>query len=457
MQVKAAQANPLETEKISKLLISFCIPSLASNLVTCLYNIVDQLFIGNKLGTVGNAATGVIFPVVTLITALSLMCGVGPSNAMNIHRGKGENDKARRCVGGGFGIMIICGLVCMIPMLLWTKQLLYVFGCTQTVMPAAVPYARIISLGFVFSIIGASGPFLIRADGSPNYSLAVVATGSVLNIILDALFIFGFDWGIRGAAWATFISQTVGAAMVIWYMKRRFSAFELHREDFRPDGRLYCQMVAIGIGPAFNFGTQAVVQVFLNNALRKYGAMSIYGSDICLAAASVANKVNTFANAIVVGMTNGLQPIAAFNFGRKKYDRVAEAAKKVVAAVLVMGCVVFVCYQVFPVQITAFFGEENDLYFDFAERFFRIFFMMIPLYGLQSSIAGFFSAQGKVSKSIAISLVRQVIFFPPLLIMLPRILGLDGVLWSGPAADLAMAVTAGILFIKELRRLRKSS
>ena len=155
-QVKVAGGNPLETKKISKLLVSFCIPSLASSLVTCLYNIVDQLFIGNKLGTVGNAATGVIFPVITLITALSLMCGVGPSNAMNIHRGKGEIDAARRCVGGGFGIMILCGLICMIPMLLFTRPLQYFFGCTTTVLPTALPYARIISLGFALSIIGAS-------------------------------------------------------------------------------------------------------------------------------------------------------------------------------------------------------------------------------------------------------------------------------------------------------------
>ena len=451
----AAGGNLLETEKISKLLISFCIPSLASSLVTCLYNIVDQLFIGNKLGTVGNAATGVIFPMITLITALSLMCGVGPSNAMNICLGRGEVDEARRCVGGGFGIMILCGLVCMIPMLLVTRPMLYFFGCTPTVLPTALPYARIISLGFIFSIIGASGPFLIRADGSPNFSLAVVATGALLNIALDALFIYGFNWGIAGAAWATVTAQAVAAAMVVWYMKKRFSAFKLTAADFKPDVKLYGRMMAIGTGPAFNFGTQAVVQVFLNNALRRYGAASVYGSDICLAVAGVANKVNTFTNAIVIGMTNGLQPIAAYNFGRKRYDRVAEAAKKVVAAVLIMGCVVFVCYQIFPVQITAFFGEGNDLYFDFAKKFFRIFFMMIPLYGLQSSVAGFFSAQGKVSKSIAISLVRQVIFFPPLLIILPHIFGLDGVLWSGPAADLAMAVTAGTLFIRELGKLKE--
>lgn len=445
--------NPLETEKISKLLVSFCIPSLASSLVTCFYNIIDQFFIGNVLGVVGNAATNVVFPMITLITALSLMCGVGPSNAMNIRRGSGDIDGAGKCVGGGFGIMILCGLICMIPMLLWTEPLLHLFGCTDTVMPVATPYARIISLSFVFSMIGASGPFIIRADGAPNYSLAVVATGAILNIILDAVFIMRLGWGIVGAGWATLIAQAVSTAMVVWYMKRRFRAVPLQATYFRPDWKLYRQMAGIGIGPAFNFGTQAIVQVFLNNALKSYGAMSIYGSDVCLAVAGIANKVNTLANAMIIGMTNGLQPIASFNFGRGNYARVAEAAKKVVGIVVILGFAVFLCYQFLPVQITAFFGDGSTDYFEFAKKFFRIFFLLIPLYGLQTSIAGFFTSQGKVSKAIGISLVRQVLFFPPCLILLPRVCGLDGVLWSGPIADMAMAITAGLLFAKELKKL----
>ena len=445
--------NPLETEKTSKLLVSFCIPSLASSLVTCLYNIVDQLFIGNLLGVVGNAATNVVFPVVTFITAISLMCGVGSSNAMNIHRGKGDLKEAARCVGGGFGIMVLCGIICMLPMLIFTEKLMLLFGSTPAVLPYAVTYARIIALSFVFSIIGASGPFIIRADGAPNYSLAVVAAGAILNIILDAIFIYAFGWGIAGAAWATLVSQAVSTAMVIWYMRRRFQAAKLQLSDFRPDIRLYLRMAAIGAGPAFNFGTQALVQVFLNNALRTYGAKSIYGSDACLAVAGIANKVNTLANAVIVGITNGMQPIASYNFGRKNYARVAETAKKVVAAVLITGLLFFLIYQLFPVQITSVFGDGDKEYYEFAKKFFRIFFMMIMLYGLQTSIAGFFTAQGKVSKSIGISLVRQIIFFPPLLIILPEFFGLDGVLWAGPIADLAMAITAGLLFARELKKL----
>jgi len=445
--------NPLEEEKIERLLLKFCIPALASNLVTSVYNIVDQLFIGNVLGVVGNAATNVVFPVVTLISALSLMCGVGPSNAMNLCRGNGEIEDAKKCVGGGFGLMILCGGCLTVPMLLWTEGILNLFGCTRTVMPYAIPYARIIALAFIFSVIGAAGPFLIRADGDPNFSLICIAAGAGLNVVLDAVFILGFGWGIRGAAWATLIAQFVSACMVVWYFRYRFRSFSLTLQDFKPDFRLYGRMAAIGAGPAFNFATQALVQVFINNGLRTYGARSVYGSDICLAAAGVANKVNTLAVAMVVGLTNGLQPISSYNFGRKNYKRVAEAAKKVVGLVLFFGFFIFLIYQIFPVPIASFFGGGSDLYFEFAAKYFRIFYLLVALVGLQSSVAGFFSSQGKVKQSVAISLVRQVIFFPPLLLILPRYLGVDGILWAGPVSDLAMALFAGRLFVREIRRL----
>lgn len=453
-QQSGMRGNPLETEKIPALLVRFCIPSLASSLVTSIYNIVDQMFIGNVLGIVGNAATNVVFPVITLITALSLMCGVGPSASMNINLGKGNREAAAKAVGGGFGLMVICGAVVSAVMLIWTRPVLVLFGCTGTVMPYALQYARILSIGFVFSMIGASGPFMIRGDNSPKFALLCVATGAFLNIFLDAFFILVFQWGIRGAAWATVISQVVSAGMVIWYMRHRFRIIELKLKDFAPDLRSYAHLAAVGAGPAFNFLTQALVQVFLNNSLRTYGELSRYGSDVCLGVAGVANKVNTLFVAVIVGLTNGLQPIASYNFGKKNYKRVAEAAKSVVKMVLVTGAVVFLCYQLLPVRITALFGDGPDEYYEFASKYFRTFYLLIGLFGLQTSVAGFFSAQGKVRRSVMISLVRQVIFFPPLLVILPKFAGLDGVLWAGPLSDLAMSLVAGTLFVKELGRLK---
>lgn len=445
--------DALEHGHMHRLLCSFCIPSLASSLVTSVYNIVDQLFIGNVLGIVGNAATNVVFPAVTLITALSLMCGVGSSAAMNLALGRGDEEKARRIVGCGFGLMVLCGLVLSAAMLGWTEPLLNLFGCTDAVMPYALPYARITALAYTVSLIGAAGPFLLRADGSPNYALLCIAAGALLNIALDAMFIMGFGWGIRGAAWATAVSQAVGAALVLAYLPR-YRTLSLTWRDFQPAPVLYGHITALGAGPAFNFMTQALVQVFLNNALRTYGAASSYGSEIPLAVAGVANKVNTIAVAVVTGLTNGMQPIVSYNYGRKNYRRVAEAARTVISTVLGVGCVIFLCYQLIPVQITSLFGQGNALYYEFAAKFFRIFLMFIFLNGLQSSVGGFFSAQGRPGRSILISLTRQVIFLPPLLIILPRMFGLDGVLWAGPAADLAMAVIAGAMLIKEFRRLK---
>ncbi|MBQ6385955.1 MAG: polysaccharide biosynthesis C-terminal domain-containing protein, partial [Lachnospiraceae bacterium] len=381
-------------------MLTFCVPALASSLVTSIYNIVDQLFIGNVLGIAGNAATNVVFPVITLISALSLMCGVGSSNAMNLHRGHGDLKEAGAAVGGGFMLMLISGLAVMLPTLVWTKPLLVFFGCTETVLPYALPYARIIALSFVFAVIGAAGPFIIRADGSPNYSLACIVVGSLSNVFMDWLFIHIFGWGIRGAAWATLFAEAISAAMVLWYMFRKFRSFPLLKEDLLREMHTCGRIAGIGAGPAFNFATQAMVQIFLNNALRTYGASSVYGSDACLAAAGVAGKVNTFAVAIVVGLTNGLQPISSYNYGRRNYKRVAEAGKKVVGTVLLLGCMIFLCYQLFPVQITSFFGDGDALYFEFAAKFFRIFYLLIALFGLQSSVAGFFSSQGKVRQSI---------------------------------------------------------
>jgi Na+-driven multidrug efflux pump len=277
--------------------------------------------------------------------------------------------------------------------------------------------------------------------------------GAVLNIILDALFVMVLGWGIPGAAWATVISQAISAAMVIGYLFR-YKTLRLEPADFCPDGKLAYSISLLGAGPAFNFMTQAMSLVFLNNELRIYGESSVYGSEVTLAVAGVANKVNTLAVAIVTGLTNGMQPIISFNFGRKNYRRVMETAKTVVKMVLGAGFAIFLCYQFLPVQIVSLFGSGNELYFEFARKYFRIYLLLICLNGLQSSVAGFFSAQGKPGKSILISLTRQVIFLSPLLVILPIWFGLNGVLAAGPIADFAMAVLALTLFASEMKKLK---
>lgn len=454
--MKEKGITSLETEKLGGLLVKYCIPSLASSLVTSVYNIVDQFFIGMKLGINGNAATNVIFPVITLITALSLMCGVGASAAMNVALGQGKEEEARQVVGNAFVLMVLCGALLSGVVLLFPVAVMNFLGCTSILLPYALPYGKVIAIGFVFSLIGAAGPFLIRADGSPIYALISIVTGAGCNIVLDALFVLWFHWGILGAAWATVISQGISAVLVLLYL-RRYRTVSLSLTAFLPQGKILGNIALLGAGPAFNFMTQAISYVFLNHALRQYGAQSVYGSEVTLAVSGVANKVNTFASAIVTGLTNGMQPIISYNYGRKNYKRVVETGKTVIGVVLAAGSLIFLCYQIFPVQIVSLFGKGTALYEAFAKRYFRIYLMLIALNGLQSSVAGFFSAQKKPAKSILIALTRQILFLIPLLLILPRYFGLDGVLYAGPAADFAMACVSTYLLCSEMKKLRGAS
>jgi Na+-driven multidrug efflux pump len=348
--------------------------------------------------------------------------------------------------------MILSGVCVMAVLLLFTRPVLFLFGCTEEIWPYAAPYARITAIAFPFSIVGAAGPFLLRADGSPRYALAATVAGNVLNACLDAVFINVLGMGMQGAALATVIGEGLSAFMVLIYLPR-FKSFRLTRSDFAFYPALLLHIAAMGAGPAFNFLTQVLVQIMLNTSLRYYGAQSVYGSETVLAAVGVANKVNTLSSAVVQGFTNGMQPIVSYNYGKKNYRRVKDMAKLVLRWVLGIGFGIFLLYQFFPRQITACFGSGSDLYFDFAEKYFRIFLMLVTLNGLQSSVGGFFSAQGRPKMSILISLTRQVILLPILLLILPPVFGITGILASGPAADLGMAILAVWLLHREFRRL----
>ncbi len=445
----------LEHGDLKSLLPGFCIPALLSSLVTSVYNLVDQFFIGNTVGLLGNAATNVVFPAVTLLTAFSLMCGVGASAVMNLALGRGKTEMAGKTVGNAVLLMLLCGFFPGIFMLLWTEPILYLFGATPAVLSFAVPYARITALGYMFAVSGAAGPFLIRADRRPGYALFCTGIGCVLNVFLDALFILVFKWGIKGAAAATVIGQAASAFVFFSYLPR-FNMISICREDFILDIRLMGKIMALGTGPMINFLTQAAVQVFLNGALRSAGEASIYGSETVLAVAGIANKVNTIASGIVTGLANGMQPIVSYNYGRKNYRRVAGTGELVIGMVLAVSFVIGFFYQLMPRQITALFGTGDEIYFEFAEYYFRIFLMLIGVSGLLSAVGGFFSAQGKPWQSIILSVVKQGVAFPVLLIVLPGQFGLFGILWSGPAADGIMAVLAMWLFIRQIRWLKEA-
>lgn len=445
-QAVTPKQNPLATEPVGKLIGKFAIPAIISMLVSSLYNIVDQIFIGQGVGMLGNAATNIAFPVTIICTATALMLGIGSASNFNLESGAGHREKASRIVGTGLSMLVICGVILATIMLLFLKPLLLLFGSTAEVMPYALDYTGITALGIPFLILTTGGNHLIRADRSPTYSMACMLSGAILNTILDPLFIFGFGWGIKGAAAATVIGQAVSAVLVLFYFAK-LRKMELTREMLRPKKECLKAIASLGMASCINQIAMAAVQIVMNNTLRHYGAASVYGSEIPLACVGVISKVNMVFMAVCIGISQGCQPIWGFNYGAGNYKRVRETYKKAIVFCTSAAVVFFLAFQFFPRQIVSIFGTGSEEYFHFAERYFRIFMLMTFINGIQPMSAGFFTSIGKAKLGIVMSLTRQVLFLLPLIVIFPLLMGIDGVMYAGPIADGAAAVVA-ILFAR---------
>ena len=408
------QGNPLAEEKIGRLIARFAVPAIISMLVSSLYNIVDQIFIGQGVGMLGNAATNIAFPVSIICTATALLLGIGSASNYNLEAGAGRNDRAAEIAGNGLAMLVIWGVVIGAVVLIFLNPLLHLFGVTKEILSYAQDYTGITAIGIPFLILTTGGNHLIRADRSPTYSMTCMLTGAILNTILDPLFIFVCHWGIKGAAAATVIGQVVS-------------------------------------------GLMAIVQITMNNTLRYYGAQSVYGSEIPLACVGVISKVNMVFMAIAIGIAQGCQPIWGFNYGAHNYDRVMEAYKKAFAICIVLGVVFFGCFQLFPRQIVSIFGSGSEVYFHFAERYFRIFMFVTFLNGIQPMSSGFFTSIGKSKLGIVVSLTRQIIFLLPLILIFPLFMGIDGVMYAGPIADGAAALVAIIFAEREMKALQQGN
>ena len=444
--------NPLATEKEEKLILKFAIPAIISMLVSSLYNIVDQIFIGQGVGMLGNAATNIAFPISVLCTATALLFGIGSASNFNLESGRGDTKKATGIAGCGLFMLLLGGTLIAVITLLFLEPLLQFFGATKDVLPYAKDYAGITAFGVPFLVFTTGGNHLIRADRSPTYSMTCMLTGAIINTILDPLFIFVFHWGIKGAAWATVIGQVVSGMIVIVYFLR-FRKMELSWKMFRPGIRYIKAIVSLGMASGINQIAIAVVQIIMNNTLRYYGGLSEYGTDIPLACVGVVSKVNMLFMAICIGTSQGCQPIWGFNYGAELYDRVKKTYKRAFQTCLTVGMIFFLCFQLFPRPIISLFGSGEELYFQFAERYFRIFMFMTFMNGIQPMSSGFFTSIGKAKLGIAVSLTRQVLFLIPLVLIFPRFMGIDGVMYAGPIADMAAAIVAIAFAVKEHKKM----
>ena len=458
------ESRRLGEEKISKLLLQFSIPCVTGLLIGAFYNIVDQIFIGNsELGFLGNAATGVSFPVICIANAFAWCVGDGAASFLSICAGRKDTQSAHKSVGTGITVSLIISIILAIICVAFCEPLMMMFGASEQTVGMAVEYFTIVAAFFPFYLLLNVMNSMIRADGSPGYAMICMLAGAVINIILDPIFIFLLKWGIAGAAWATAIGQAASFVMcVVYFFKPK--SFKLTAKSFLPDGKILRSMVSLG---ASTFVTQisiVVLSLVCNIMLAKYGALSVYGPDIPISVFSIQTKVYTIILNIVTGIVLGGQPIFGYNYGAKKMDRVKEAYKLVLKATLVVGLVSTLICQLWPQMIIGIFGSGNDLYVDFAVKTFRIYLALMTITCLVKMSAVFFQSIGKPLRAVAASLVRDIVCFTPMAILLPYILqgktpgtGIMGILYAAPLADLVAIVVIVIMTITFFRNLDKEA
>ena len=391
--------EPLEYEKVSKLLTKYAIPSIIAMLVSALYNIVDQIFIGQGVGVLGNAATNVTFPLTTICTAIALLLGIGGASKCSLELGAKNSEKATKAAGNSICLMAVFGISLFIVVSIFLTPLLKFFGSTSEILPYAHTYTKITSIGL---------PFLIMSTGMSKLILAV------------------------------------------HYIKN-FQHIKLHKKSFKLDSIIYKHIFALGSSSCFNQLAMTVTQIVMNNTLAYYGARSVYGSEIPLACVGIIIKVNMIFISIIIGISQGMQPIIGYNYGAEKYNRVKEAYKFAVGSATIISVIAFLCFQFFPRQITSIFGNGNETYF--AEHYFRTFLFLTFINGVQIVSSTFFTSIGKSVLGLFTSLTRQILFLIPLIVILPMFMGIDGVMFAGPIADAAAAMVCIYFAVHEMKSL----
>lgn len=453
-QAISEHKSPFATEPIGRLIAKFAIPCVISLLVNSLYNIVDQIFIGWGVGYLGNGATNVVFPITIIALALSLMIGDGGAAYLSLKLGEGNIEQAKKGVGNAVTMVTVVSIVLLVVFLIWIDPILTLFGATDVLRPYALEYGTVIGIGLPFMMIPAALNSMIRADGSPKYAMFSMALGAVINTVFDPIFIFVFHMGVRGAAIATVMGQVATFLVSVFYLFR-FKTFRFDTFALRLHWKTCKKVLSLGVSSFITQIAITIVMALSNNLLAKYGADSIYGSEIPLTAMGIVMKVNQILISILVGISTGAQPIIGFNYGSKNLTRVRKAFDIALVASEIVAVIAFLIFQFAPMRVVSLFGSEEGLYNEFAVMSFRIFLLLCPLTGFQTVAAIYLQAIGKPAKSALLSLSRQIIFFVPAAVILPVFMGVKGVLWTGPVADGLAFVLSLALIVYERKQLKK--
>ena len=445
----------LGKEKISKLLLKFSIPCILSLLISSLYNIVDQIFIGNsEIGYLGNAATTIVFPITIISVAFAWCLGDGSAAFLSLCQGRKNTKDADKAIGNSILVSFVISIIFVILGFIFMDNLLYLFGASDASIGLARDYFTIILSAIPIYMLANTVNSIIRADGSPTYSMLSTLIGAVLNIILDPIFIFVFNMGIKGAAWATIIGQIVSFVVsFIYFFKSK--TFKLSLDSFKMNFSIFGNIVKLGVSTFITQMSIVVISLVCNIMLAKYGAMSKYGSDIPIAVIGICMKVFTIVINIVVGIILGAQPILGYNFGAKNYDRVKKTFKIVMISTIIIGVISTIIFEVCPELVIKLFGTEDNLYMEFAVKTFRIFLMFVTFTCCIKVISIFFQAVGEPIKATIVSLARDIILFVPLVIILPIYFGVEGPLYAAPSADLFAIIISTILVVKFFKGISK--
>ncbi len=451
---QTAKRNILGYERIGKLLLKFSLPGIISMLVNSLYNIVDQIFIGQGVGYLGNGATTVIFPLTTIALAFSLLIGDGAASYLSLMLGRQKQEEANKAVAVAIWCTCLMGVLIGAIFIVLLEPLCLLFGATELILPYAKEYGLIIALGMPFSAISVGFAGFIRADGSPNYNMTGLLVGCIANIILDPIFIFVFDMGVAGAAVATVIGQALNAVIYTLYIPR-LKTVKLSKKVFKESSNAVLKIFKLGLSSFINQALIVIIIGVQNNLLKKYGAQSEYGAEIPMTALGVTMKLFNIIMAVLIGLSSGSQPIWGYNYGSGQRDRVKKTFYYSTAIGTLVMLIAFAVFQLFPKEVVSIFGNDNELYVDFSVKCLKIYLMLLPLNAIRMLGGSLLQATGNAMWASFLALSKQIIIQLPAMILLPMlvlgngILGLDGVLWAGPISDLlSCLLTIVVLLFK---------
>lgn len=445
----------LGEEKINKLILRYSIPCIASMLISALYNMVDQIFIGWGIGMLGNGATSVVYPITVIALALTLLIGNGNAAYFSISQGKKEYDNAKKSVGNALVLIFTVSILLVLIFTIFREQILYLFGATEENLSYARDYYDIIIIGIPFFMIDNMLNSIIRADGSPKYAMVATFTGCIINIILDPIAIFALGWGMKGAALATIIGQFVAACIAFTYLFKTKS-FKLDKESFKLKLRTIKNVLAMGLSSLFTQLSVVLLMAVMNNTLRAHGLDSKYGADIPIAVIGVVMKVFMLITSMAIGFSIGLQPIVGYNKGAGNTERVKEIFKKMLVVEASIGIVALLLFQIFPVQIVSLFGNGDALYNEFATLAMRIHMGGVTLFCVQRGCAIFMQSLGKPMLSAFTTFMRELLLNIPLIILLSSIYGVTGALFAAPIADIISFTVTIIITFKVVNNFVKS-